>query len=188
MLLTACNVEPNWLEMIMNMSDSICSVLNIALLIYFTRKEWKISKERDKETHTENLEIAKLDRQKLWYDKIVIERLLDNILHFYDEIYDCMVATKIVNQTEKKEAIKKVNNILSQYKRVITPCLKLFSNELAQNIIRQMQDFQDYLINEIESRQVVSKFCLESKMNENKSNILKAVYDYDFKCNLKHEQ
>ena len=79
MLLTNCNI----FEGIVSCVESICAVLNIVLLVYFTIREWNNAKDREAQDRKEHLQVEKLNRQKIWYDKIVIERIVDLILELF---------------------------------------------------------------------------------------------------------
>lgn len=187
LLMTCNNVEPSFWETVINIIEPLCALGNIFLLIYFTAKEWKIAKNRDKQNQIEQIEIAKLDRQKLWYDKIVIERIINHLLDYFAETFNCIDEKSVREQTEKQELIKEITYIFKRYKRLIVPCLKIFSDTLARTINRQLQEYQDFLIREVDENRSLNFCRIENRSNEMKAKILKDIYEYDFQNNLKQD-
>ena len=180
MLLTNCNI----FEGIVSCVESICAVLNIVLLVYFTIREWNNAKDREAQDRKEHLQVEKLNRQKIWYDKIVIERIVDQILELFSEI--CVQIDKGVKEN-KNEIVNEVNEILAKYKRIIAPCLKMFSDDLAREVNRKLQDYQDKILTEISKKNSINRYIIERYSNEYKATILQIIYKYDFQNNLEQE-
>lgn len=185
MLLTICNiVATSSFDDMLNIVEALCAVGNVGLLIYFTNREWTYSKQREKINEQEAVKISRLERQKLWYDKIVIERIITYLLEYFDNVDKSFENQKVQSNEEKREFIEKLKVTNRRYKRLIIPCLEMFSHELAQKTNRMLQDYFDILVDKIDKNKDPYDYVFERKVSDKKGEILKKIYDYDFNHNL----
>ena len=182
MLLMTCNLS--WIESLVDIVETICAIGNLVLLIYFTNREWSYSKKKEEHMEAEAVSVAKLERQKLWYDKIVIERIVEYFLEYFDNTDKAVGIKKVQTDEEKRKLIENMKLESRRYKHLIIPCLEIFSHELTQKTNHLLQDYCDILIQEVDKRETMYTYDFERKLNDKKGEILKMVYEYDFKNHL----
>lgn len=177
-------IATTWFDGIINIIEAACAIGNILLLIYFTNREWKYSNQKEQAQKNANIEYAKLERQKIWYDKIVIERIIEYLLEYFDSNDKDLSAPKAQKEDEKKHIIDGIKVRNRRYKHLVIPCLEIFSHKLAQDINRMLQDYFDIITKEIGNNTSFYSPLFERNVNDKKGEILKKIYDFDFSNNL----
>jgi len=178
MLLMTCS--PSLLDII----ESICALGNIGLLIYFTNREWRHSRKKEELNAEQALLTAKLERQKLWYDKIVIERIVTYLLEYFDSTDKIIGVKKVQLDAEKRVLYDNIKQESRHCKRLIVPCLEIFSHGFTQEINRLLQEHSDIIIQEVDRPETRYSYDFERRVNDKKGELLKTVYEYDFKHNV----
>lgn len=186
MLLMTCSFEGiNWFDSVINVVEAICAIGNLILLIYFTNREWAYAKSKESQKELDAVEMAKLERQKLWYDKIVIERIIEYLLEYFDSSDKDFSGKKVHEEAEKKALLEKIKKTNRQYKHIVIPCLEIFSHDLAKAINHMLQEYCDILAAEVEWNGIIYHPYFERDVNNKKGEILKKIYEFDFNHNLK---
>ena len=63
----------------------------------------------------------------------------------------------------------------------------MFSDDLAREVNRKLQDYQDKILTEISKKNSINRYIIERYSNEYKATILQIIYKYDFQNNLEQE-
>lgn len=153
-----------YMENITDIIQAICAVLNIILLYYFTKSEWEHSKEKEK-----------IEKKKVWYDKIIAERIM-KLLEEYFEKSENILKSNI----DKQEMLLNIKECYRSYKRIIMPLIEIFSKDLRSNVFKLLEEYNDVLLKEAEKDCRQMTFMCEKTINEKKSSIYKELYSYDF--------
>lgn len=75
-------MRTDWLGALTDIVQAICAVANISLLIYFTRKEWEHTKEKQNLERKEKTQ----DLEHLWYEKFVIDKVVPYLKTFSPDL------------------------------------------------------------------------------------------------------
>ena len=159
------------LDNVSKIIESICAVGNLALLVYFTRKEWKHTREREE-----------LERKKSWYDKLVIDRTINLIVEFFEKTEK--ILSKPCDSSQREEKVLKIRAEGKHYKGIIIPYIETISVDLSKKINELFVEYNDFITQEAEKNRTNVSFAVENKINKKRTEILKVIYEFDFEHNL----
>ena len=180
MLLTTYSSAELSFGMLISGIEAVCAIGNIILLIYFTTKEWKHTEQSDRRRKQEEERLSILQRQNLWYDKIVIERIITYLLEYFDGVGIEIAKGKFQTDQDKRNSVEWLRDENRRYKRLIIPCLEIFSHDLARSMNRSLQEYCDILISEIDDNRANYSADFHRRINDKQADILKQIYEYDF--------
>lgn len=160
--------------------EAIAAIGNIVLLIYFTSRDWKHLNQRERQEKNEK----KLEREKKWYDRIVINKVLDYITEYFDKTDKEFLGVKPQKDEEKKKRVEIIKNYTSRYRHLIIPYLKIFSDDLAKKVSRIIIEYNDLLINEMASEGRNYSLKLDRKMDELKEKTVLEIYAFKFDADI----
>lgn len=165
------------LPFILDLVEPICAVANLLVLGYITRREWKYERQTKMEAHIESTQNAILTRKKVWYDSMVTERVVSEFFICFESIEralgedDANIENRI---NEVKKEMKKCRNH-------VIPVLMVFEVTLARNINRLLQDYEDYIMNNISSTNLNDEYLYGRQIQQMKANLFEFIYMYDFR-------
>ena len=163
----------NWGD-ITQIVQSICAVLNVLLLIYFTRKEWKNTKdirEQEGQEKGRNLE-------RIWYEKLVMEKVVNVIVNYYTDLQKDLELKKNEN---RQLYCRRVKSNFDECKHAIVPYLNVFSGSFSRDIIYIMQNSVDIIMNEMDKDTLFFSTQSKMKIESDLVVIMKKLYEYDIK-------
>lgn len=152
------------LNNVVDIIEAICSVGNLGLLIYFTNREWKYSHEKDK-----------VEIQMRWYETIIIDRTIDLLIRYFNAVDNDLSNASL----KKLDKIEKVNSELNHHKRIIIPCLEIFSHSFQVKVFKLIQEHNDIALEEAERDRTTLSISFERDSNKKKAEIFKVIHEFD---------
>ncbi len=134
---------------IISVTEALIALANLIVIIYFTRKERKENRERERESHKEK-------RSEMIFD-IVVKRLFDITNKYFDEVF------RMVDEFYKKPPQEKKNADISPlynqfqreesvFRHMILSVLQSLNEESERDVREILDQYQNLMGNQFESK------------------------------------
>ncbi len=154
--------------------QAVCAVLNIIALIVFAIIEAKRRNEDIRYSKEKDI----IERKRLWYEKLVIDKTALEVSEYYRSVSKYADS---ITDIDVADAIKELKNKLYTCKHAVSPFLSIFSKDLARNTFRTMTKSYDCIVQEIEKDRLKrNSLSIRKTVEADCLCIMKSIYEYDF--------